>query len=114
MFRFEKYEVRYVEDGRILACPICRPGYDIEFSTTNDLSGADILVSLYNRALKINDFSEEKPYDELIIDMLPDFRLRLKVNLKKIVWFLQPMSTQYLILLGSHLRRNYAKIRYQS
>ena len=68
LFRFKKYEVRYVEDGRILACPICRPGYDIEFSTTNDLSGADILVSLYNLALKINDFSEEKPYDELIID----------------------------------------------
>ena len=66
--RTKKYEVRYVEDGRILACPICSPSYAVEFSTTQDLTGASMLVSLYNLALKINDPSEEKPFDELIID----------------------------------------------
>ena len=68
LFRFKKYKIRYVEDGRILACPICSPGNEIEFSTTQDLTGADMLVSLYNLELKINDPSEEKPFDELIID----------------------------------------------
>ncbi len=68
LFRFKKYEVRYVEDGRILACPICRPDYEVEFSNTDDLTGASLLVSLYNLALKINDPSEEKPFDELIIE----------------------------------------------
>ena len=68
LFRFKKYEIRYVEDGRILACPICSPGYEVEFSAPQDLTGASLLVSLYNLALKINDPSEEKPFDELIID----------------------------------------------
>ena len=68
LFRFKNYEIQYVEDGRILACPVCSPGNEIEFSTTQDLTGADMLVSLYNLALKINAPSEEKPFDELVID----------------------------------------------
>jgi len=68
LFRFKKYELRYVEDGRILACPICRPGYEAEFFDSDGLTGSDILASLYNLAKKINDFSEKKPFDELIME----------------------------------------------
>lgn len=68
LFRFKKYEVRYVEDGRILACPICRPGYEVEFNDSNGMTGASLLAELYNLAKKINDSSEEKPFDELIIE----------------------------------------------
>ncbi len=68
MFRFKKYELRYVDSGEILACPICRSGFEPEFFDSDDMTGAEILVSLYNLALKINDPSEEKPYDELIIE----------------------------------------------
>ena len=68
LFRIKKYEMRYVEDGAILACPICRPGCEPEFFDNDGLTGADMLVSLYNLALKINDLSEEKPFDELIMD----------------------------------------------
>jgi len=68
LFRFKKYEVRYVEDGRILACPICRPGYEVEFANTDSLTGAGLLADLYNLAKKINDPSEEKSFDELIIE----------------------------------------------
>ena len=68
LFRFKKYEVRYLEDGRILACPICRPGYEVEFNDSNGMTGASLLAELYNLAKKINDSSEEKPFDELIIE----------------------------------------------
>ena len=68
MFRFKKYDLRYVDSGEILACPICRPGFEPEFFDSDDLTGADILVSLYNLALKINAPSEEKPFDELIMN----------------------------------------------
>lgn len=68
LFRFKKYEVRYVEDDRILACPICRPGCEVKFNDSNGMTGASLLADLYNLAKKINDPSEEKPFDELIID----------------------------------------------
>ena len=68
MFRFKKYELRYVDSGEILACPVCRPGFEPEFFDSDDMTGAEILVSFYNLALKINDPSEEKPFDELIIE----------------------------------------------
>lgn len=68
LFRFKKYELRYIEDGRILACPICRPGYEVTFATTDSLTGAELLADLYNLAKKINDPSEEKPFDELIVE----------------------------------------------
>ena len=68
LFRFEKYEVRYVEDGRILACPICCPGCEVKFNDSNGMTGASLLADLYNLAKKINGPSEEKPFDELIID----------------------------------------------
>lgn len=68
LFRFKKYEIRYVEDGRILACPICRPSYEVNFANTDSLTGAELLVELYNLARKINDPSEEKPFDELIVE----------------------------------------------
>ena len=67
LFRFKKYEMQNV-DGEILARPVCRPGFEPEFFDSDGLTGADILASLYNLALKINDFSEKKPFDELIMD----------------------------------------------
>ena len=50
LFRFKKYELRYIEDGRILACPMCRPGYEVTFATTDSLTGAELLADLYNLA----------------------------------------------------------------
>ena len=67
LFRFKKYEMQNV-DGEILARPVCRPGFEPEFFDSDGLTGADILASLYNLALKINDFSEKKPFDELIME----------------------------------------------
>ena len=52
LFRFEKYEVRYVEDGRILACPICCPGCEVKFNDSNGMTGASLLADLYNLAKK--------------------------------------------------------------
>ena len=52
LFRFKKYGVRYVEDGRILACPICRPGYEVEFNDSKGMTGASLLADLYNLAKK--------------------------------------------------------------
>ena len=62
LFRFKKYEVRYVEDGRILACPICRPGYDIEFNQVFwefDKHSAD---GTFERIIEVwnNDFRAKK------------------------------------------------------
>ena len=67
LFRFKKYEIQNA-NGEILARPICRPGFEPEFFDSDGLTGADILASLYNLALKINDFSEKKPFDELIMN----------------------------------------------
>ena len=67
LFRFKKYEMQNA-NGEILARPICRPGFEPEFFDSDGLTGADILASLYNLALKINDFSEKKPFDELIMN----------------------------------------------
>ena len=68
LFRFKKYEIKHTEGGAILACPVCRTGYKPEFHNSDDLVGTELLISLYNLALKVNDPSEEKSYVDLIME----------------------------------------------
>ena len=68
LFRFKKYTVSYTDNGDILAYPSCHSEGELDFHNSEDLIGADLLASLYNLALKINDFSEEKSFVELIIE----------------------------------------------
>ena len=68
LFRFKKYEIKHIDNGAILACPVCRTGYKPEFHNSDDLVGAELLISLYNLALKVNDPSEEKSYVDLIME----------------------------------------------
>lgn len=68
LFRFQDYDWDYDASGVLMAQPICRKGcepilYDMEFPT-----GKEILVGLYNLALRINDPTEEKSYPELILN----------------------------------------------
>lgn len=68
LFRFKKYVVSYTDNGDILAYPSYHSESELDFHNSDDLIGADLLASLYNLALKINDFSEEKSFVELIIE----------------------------------------------
>ena len=68
IFRFQEYDHDVDEDGRCYAYGLCDPGKEPLFGRENALTGKDILVSLCNLAKKIDDFSEKKPYTELIME----------------------------------------------
>ena len=68
LFRFKGYEFEYEDNGILLARPICKEGFEPEPYTQASPTGTELFVSLYNLAKRINDFSEEKPYTELIMD----------------------------------------------
>lgn len=67
LFCFKDYEVENTDKG-IIAHPICRPGFEPELVTNDMPTGKELLVSLYNLAKRINDFSEDEPYTDLIIE----------------------------------------------
>lgn len=67
LFCFKDYELEITDKG-IIAHPICRAGSEPELVTNDMPTGKELLVSLYNLAKRINDFSEEKPYTDLIIE----------------------------------------------
>lgn len=67
-FRFKAYDFDIDKDGRYYAKGICKPGCEPEFAADGELTGKDILTGLCNLAKKIDDFSEEKPFTELIME----------------------------------------------
>ena len=67
-FRFKEYEFDEMPDGQISLKPLVYKGLEPDIEKDNSLNGSDIFAELYNLGKKINDFSEEKSFDELIID----------------------------------------------
>ena len=68
LFRFKEYDLDYTSDGLLIARPYCQKGYEPELYTKESPTGAELTASIYNLAKKIDDFSEKKPYTELIVD----------------------------------------------
>ena len=67
-FRFKDYEYDYLKDNTLVLTPLVYQGYEPDVDKDNSLNGSDIFAELYNLAERINDFSEEKSFDELIIE----------------------------------------------
>lgn len=67
-FRFKDYEYDYLPDDTLVLKPPVYPGYEPDVDERHSLNGSDIFVELYNLAERINDFSEEKSFDELIVE----------------------------------------------
>ena len=67
-FRFKDYEYDDMPDGQLALTPLVYKGYEPDVDKDNALNGSDIFAELYNLGEKINDFSEEKSFDELIIE----------------------------------------------
>ena len=54
---------------KILApTPLVYKGYEPDVDKGNALNGSELFSELYNLGEKINDFSEEKSFDELIVE----------------------------------------------
>ena len=67
-FRFKDYEYDDMPDGQLALMPLVYKGYEPDIDKANALNGSDIFAELYNLGKKINDFSEKKSFDELIIE----------------------------------------------
>ena len=67
-FRFKDYEYDDMPDGQLALTPLVYKGYEPDVDKDNALNGSDIFAELYNLGEKINDFSEKKSFDELIIE----------------------------------------------
>ena len=67
-FRFKDYEYDYLPDDTLVLKPLVYKGYEPDIDIENNLNGSDLFVELYNLAERINDFSEEKSFDELIVE----------------------------------------------
>lgn len=71
-FRFKDYEYDYLPDDTLVLKPLVYQGYEPDIDKENSLNGSELFVELYNLAEKINDFSEEKSFDELILEFCKD------------------------------------------
>lgn len=71
-FRFKDYEYDYLLDDTLVLKPLVYKGYEPDVDKGNALNGSEIFAELYNLGEKINDFSEEKSFDELIIEFCKD------------------------------------------
>ena len=67
-FRFQDYEYDEMPDGRISLKPLVYKGMEPDIDKSNSLRGSFIFSELYNLGKRINDFSEKKSFDELIIN----------------------------------------------
>lgn len=71
-FRFKDYEYDYLPDDTLVLKPLVYKGYESDVDKGNALNGSELFSELYNLCEKINDFSEEKSFDELIIEFCKD------------------------------------------
>ena len=71
-FRFKDYEYDYLPDDTLVLKPLVYKGYEPDIDKDNSLNGSDIFVKLYNLAERINNFSEKKSFDELILEFCKD------------------------------------------
>ncbi len=67
-FRFKDYEYEMVAGETACLKPIVHKGMEPDIDKANGFSGKELFRELYNLGKKINDFSEKKSYDELIIE----------------------------------------------
>ena len=67
-FRFKDYENDYLPDETLVLSPLVYKGYEPDIDKERSLNGSELFVELYNLAERINDFSEEKSFDELIVE----------------------------------------------
>ena len=71
-FRFKDYEYDYLPDDTLVLKPLVYRGYEPDVDKGNALNGSELFSELYNLGEKINDFSEKKSFDELIIEFCKD------------------------------------------
>ena len=71
-FRFKDYEYDYLPDDTLVLKPLVYKGYEPDVDKSNALNGSELFSELYNLGEKINDFSEKKSFDELIIEFCKD------------------------------------------
>ena len=68
LFRFNGYELEYDNHGNLLAHPICKKVAEPKFYTNDSPTGTELLISVYNLANRIDDFSEKESSAELIME----------------------------------------------
>ena len=71
-FRFKDYEFEVGAGESWYLKPTIYKGMEPDLDKENGFSGKEIFRELYNLGRKINDFSEEKPYVDLIIEFCKD------------------------------------------
>ena len=124
-YGYDELALTLYEDGRYFAglpffekykyAPDSFP--EVDYSS----AGGDLLkeMQLDNEARKERtqgDGFERVPFDyyeqlqETLVDMIPDFRIRLKVDPRTRKWFLQPMCILLSIFVGSLWRKSFPKM----
>lgn len=68
LFRFEDYEYDYDRNNQLIVRPICKKDCYPEICTDDFPTGANLFVSVYNLAQKINATASKKECAELIVD----------------------------------------------
>ena len=71
-FRFKDYEFEEGAGESWYLKPILYKGMEPDLDKANGFSGKELFRELYNLGRKINDFTEEKPYVDLIIEFCKD------------------------------------------
>ena len=67
-FRFKDYEYEITAGETVCLKPVVHKGMKPDIDKVNGFSGKELFLELYNLGKKINDFSEKRPYDELLIE----------------------------------------------
>ena len=67
-FRFKDYECDEAKDGTDTLAPIVYEGMEPDFDQDNSVSGATLVMELYNMAKRADSFDEERSFALLMID----------------------------------------------
>lgn len=67
LFRFEDYEYDYDKNGQLTVRPVCKNNYCPQMCTDDFPTGANLFVSVYNLAQRINTTADKKLCAELIV-----------------------------------------------
>ena len=67
-FRFKDYEYDNAEDGTDTLAPIVYGGLEPDFDQDNSVSGAALVMELYNMAKRADSFDSDRPLELLMID----------------------------------------------